>query len=97
MNSLAHPRTPAGAITRLVVIGPVLGCRLLDRPRLPWAVAAAASLPVVVLTLWPVATRAFARTSWDQHVQRLVLGQICHAEPGVATADLAVARSPAVG
>lgn len=51
---LAHPWLSPVAIGLLVVLGPLVGSRLVGRPRWAWALVAFALLSVVGLTLVPV-------------------------------------------
>ena len=56
-----RPWLSPSALGVLVVLGPLIGRRLVARPRLTWWLAGAFSLPVVVLTLAPVDRRLFER------------------------------------
>lgn len=56
-----HPWLAPAALVLLVVLGPVLGTRLVGRPRLAWWLTGVSLLPVVALTLVPVDRELFAR------------------------------------
>ncbi|MFC8921859.1 VanZ family protein [Cellulosimicrobium sp. NPDC057127] len=50
---LTHPWLPPAVLVALVVLGPLAGRRLVDRPRAAWAAFAVSLLPVAFLTLVP--------------------------------------------
>ena len=58
---LDRPWLSPAAQALLVVLGPVLGRWLVDRPRLAWALTGVSLLPVAVLTLLPVDRELYAR------------------------------------
>ena len=56
-----HPWLTSAGLALLLVAGPVVGALLACRRRLAWALAAAAMVPVALLTLVPVDRELFAR------------------------------------
>jgi hypothetical protein len=50
---LTHPWLPSAVLAVLLVLGPLVGRRLVDRPRAAWAAFAVALVPVAFLTLVP--------------------------------------------
>jgi glycopeptide antibiotics resistance protein len=56
-----HPWLSPTALALMVVLGPVLGSRLVPHPRLAWWLTGLTLVPVAVLTLVPVDRELFAR------------------------------------
>ncbi len=55
---LTHPWLPLTVLGVLVVLGPLVGSLLVDRPRAAWRAVAVALLPVAFLTLVPTGGEA---------------------------------------
>lgn len=58
---LEHRWLMPTVLAALVLVGPVAGSQLVDRPRLAWLLAGVALLPVAALTLVPVDRELFQR------------------------------------
>lgn len=58
---LEHPWLSPAALGLAVLLGPVIGSRLVARPRAAWVLAAVSLLPVLALTLVPVDREPFER------------------------------------
>lgn len=62
---LDHRWLAPAVLAILVVVGPVVGAWLVERPRLAWGLAGLATLAVAVLTLLPVDRELFARCTFE--------------------------------
>ncbi|WP_447646208.1 VanZ family protein [Nocardioides zeae] len=56
-----HPWLSPAALALLVILGPLVGRLVADRPGAAWSLAGLATVPVVVLTMLPTDRRAFER------------------------------------
>ncbi len=58
---VAHPWFSPAVLVALVALGPLVGSRLLDRPRAAWTLFGVSLLPVVLLTLVPTSREIVER------------------------------------
>ncbi|WP_052809901.1 VanZ family protein [Streptomonospora alba] len=58
---IEHPWLSPTALALLVILGPLVGRLIADRPGTAWLLTGLGTLPVVVLTMLPTERRAFER------------------------------------